>query len=114
MNVNKHLQKNRQDSNIDNEVFWFLIDNDRLHKQYFHSLAKYIFNQLQHKDIDKAADVKKFMPMVKSGCLEYYNEKKLPGHFEDNFDKEAMKDLCDKLYDHYIEDIKNKQYQIDL
>ena len=50
--------------------------------------------------------------MVKKGCMEYYHHKKLKGHAEKLFTKELKQDLCEKLFDHYFEDIINDNYQI--
>jgi hypothetical protein len=107
IDVDKELRKNRNDSVNNNELFWFIIDHDKLHKDYFHSLANKIYDAHKSKDLDKINLVKEFMPMVKKGCMEFYHKNKLSGHFEDNFSKDLMKELCEKLYDHYREDVVN-------
>jgi hypothetical protein len=113
IDVDKELRKNRNDNVNNNELFWFIIDHDKLHKDYFHSLANKIYDAHKSKDLDKINLVKEFMPMVKKGCMEFYHKNKLQGHFEDNFSKDLMKDLCEKLYDHYREDVVNdKEYTI--
>jgi len=113
INVDKGVRTNHKDSSMDNELFWFLIDHDKLHKDYFHPLAKKIYAAHNSKDLDKNDLVKEFMPMVKQGCKEFYHHKNLSGHLEDNFSKELMKELCEKLYDHYREDVaSDQQYKI--
>jgi hypothetical protein len=113
INIDKELRKNRNDDFDNNELFWFIIDHDKLHRDYFHPLAKKIYHGYKNKNLDKKSIVKEFMPMVKKGCMEFYHKNKLPGHFADNFNKDLMKELCEKLYDHYREDIINdKEYAI--
>jgi hypothetical protein len=114
ISIDKELRKNRNDSTDNNELFWYLIDHDKLHKDHFHKLSPKIYHGLKHKKLDKENIVKEFMPMVKQGCMEFYHQKKLPGHFEDNFDKDFMKDLCERLFDHYAEDIENNHYKISI
>jgi len=113
INVDKNARTNHKDSNIDDELFWFIIDHDKLHKDYFHPLSKKIYDAHNSKNLDKTDLVKEFMPMVKHGCKEFYYQKKLSGHLENNFNKELVQELCEKLYNHYKEDIVNdKVYKV--
>jgi len=50
--------------------------------------------------------------MVKKGCLEYFTKEKMKGRFEDNFDKEMMQEMCERLFDHYREDVIQGNYKI--
>ena len=52
------------------------------------------------------------MPMVNKGCKEYYHEKKLKGHLGKIFTKELRQDTCERLYDHYKEDIIKGKYKL--
>jgi hypothetical protein len=106
VDIDKQINKNRDD-NMNNELFWFIIDHDRLHKDYFHPIAVKLHKALKSKDSDKEVLIKEFLPMVEKGCREFYEYNKMPGHFEDNFDKELMKEMCERLYDHYKDDISN-------
>lgn len=110
ININKELSKNQDDQGLGNDLFWFIIDHDRLHKDYFHPIAQKIHKA---KNVDKEKMVLEFLPMVEKGCQEFYKEQGLPGHLEDNFNKEFMKEMCERLYDHYKEDIvSGKHYKI--
>lgn len=110
--INKEMKKDRDDQGIGNDLFWFIIDHDRLHKEHFHPLAKKIHDSNKNNKIDKEDMVKEFFPMVKKGCMEFYHKNKLPGRMRDHFSKEFVKDMCERLYDHYREDVVAGKYKI--
>jgi len=112
ININKEMSKNREDTKLGNDLFWFIVDHDRLHKDYFHSIAVKIHRAQKDNKLDKSEIVKDFMPMVKKGCEEFFKKHKMPGDLGKTFPKELRKDLCDRLFDHYREDIIKGQYQI--
>jgi hypothetical protein len=112
INIDKELRKNRNNDTDNNELFWYIIDHDKLHKDHFHKLAPKIHHGHKNNNLDKESIIKDFMPMAKKGCMEFYHKNKLPGHFEDNFDKDFMEDLCERLFDHYSEDIKKNHYKL--
>lgn len=106
--VNKELSKKRDDRGHGDNLFWYIIDHDKLHKEYFHDLEKQIKNP---KTQDKEYIVKEFMPMVRKGCREYYQHQKMTSRFEETFTKEMMQDMCERLYDHYREDVIKGKYK---
>jgi hypothetical protein len=112
INIDKELRKNRNDDTDNNELFWYIIDHDKLHKDHFHPLAKKIHRGHKNNKLDKESVVKDFMPMAKKGCMEFYHKNKLHGHFEDNFDQDFMEDLCERLFDHYVDGIKKDHYKL--
>lgn len=105
---------NRNKGNINDELFWFILDHDKLHKDYFYPLAKKIKQSLQSESLNKSTMVKEFMPMVKKGCMEYYHKNKLTGKPKFLFSKELRDEICERLYNHYIEDIKKNQHKLEL
>jgi hypothetical protein len=106
----KNLQKGRDDNNPGDELFWYIIDHDKLHKDYFFPIAA---NIAKHKgDYDRSDMVKKFMPMVVKGCKEFYSKKKMKGVLGKLFSKELRQDMCERLLDHYREDIIKGKYKI--
>jgi hypothetical protein len=107
IDIDKEMSKNQDDQGLNNDLFWYIIDHDRLHKDYFHPIAQKIHKANKSKNLDKEKLTLEFMPMVKKGCQEFYKEHNLPGHIADNFDKEFMKEMCERLYDHYKDDIVN-------
>lgn len=106
----KSLQKGREDSNIGDDLFWFIIDHDRLHKDYFFPIATKL---AKHKeDYDREEMTKEFMPMVLKGCKEFYAKHKMKGKLGTVFSKELRDDMCERLLDHYREDIINGKYKV--
>lgn len=100
------------DSDIKNDLFWFILDHDKLHKDYFMPLARKIkVSQEKNKD-NRENLASAFMPMVKKGCLEYYEKKQLKGNPTKIFSKEFREELCEKLYNHYFDDIIHGCYTL--
>jgi hypothetical protein len=110
--IAKEMRKERDDQGVGNDLFWYIIDHDRLHKDYFHPLAVKIYKAHKGGSLDKENMTKEFEPMVKKGCMEFFEHNKMPGRFKDHFSKELMKDMCERLFDHYREDIIHGKYKI--
>jgi hypothetical protein len=104
--------KDQDDKNTANELFWYMLDHDRLHKDYVIPLANKIKHAQKTESLNKSKFVKEFMPMVNRGCIEYYQKNKLTGKPETLFPKDLREELCEKLYDHYCDDILKDQYQL--
>lgn len=92
------------------EVFWYIIDHDKIHKDYFHPMKEKIKAMHKDKKLDREECVDWFMPMVERGCMEYYHKHKMNGKPSKVFPKDMREDLCEKLYDHYAEDIVKGEY----
>lgn len=112
IDINKQMNKSRDDEGVGNDLFWFIIDHDRLHKDHFHPLAKKIHAAHKNNKLDKEEITKDFLPMVKKGCMEFYEKNKMPGRMKDHFSKEFVKDMCERLFDHYREDVIRGKYKI--
>lgn len=110
--IGKKMSKDQDDQKLGDELFWYIVDHDRLHKEFFHPLATKIKKQQDGGKVDKEKTVLEFAPMVKKGCLEFFKSKKMKGHPEKIFNKELFKDMCEKLYDHYSQDIQKDQYTL--
>ena len=110
--IGKKMSKDQDDQKLGDELFWYIVDHDRLHKEFFHPLATKIKKQQDGGKVDKEKTVLEFAPMVKKGCLEFFKSKKMKGHPEKIFNKELFKDMCEKLYDHYSQDIQKGQYTL--
>ena len=100
------------DEKLNNELFWFILDHDKLHKDYFMPLAKKIKHQHKNEDFEKEALVQEFMPMVEKGCKEYYAKNKMSGRLGKLFPKELREEMCERLYDHYCDDILQDTYKL--
>lgn len=97
---------NTENTNTQNdELFWYLLDHDKLHKDFVVPLAKKIKKTSNEGQFDKSKIVKQFMPMVKKGCLEYYKKKNLSGNLGELFPKKLREELCEKLFNHFYEDV---------
>lgn len=109
----KELAQNEKDKDKENlDLFYYILDHDKLHKDYFFPIAKKIKETHHKKNINKEEYVKKFMPMVNKGCMEYYKHKNLNGKIGKLFPKSLREELCEKLFDHYFEDVLKDRYQI--
>jgi hypothetical protein len=108
----KEMSKNREDKSIQDDLFWYIIDHDKLHKDFFHPVAVKLKKANKDGKIDKEEMCDAFMPMVEKGCKEYYSHKKLSGRLGKVFSKELRQDMCERLYDHYREDIVKDKYKL--
>ena len=106
----KNLQKGRDDNNLGDELFWYIIDHDKLHKDYFFPIAAKISKQKE--SYDRSSMIKEFMPMVVKGCREFYEKKKMKGKLGKVFSEELRHDTCERLLDHFREDIIKGKYKI--
>lgn len=112
INLDKPKQDDRRDKELDHDLFWFILDHDKLHKDYFFPLARKIKSTHKTESYNKEQVVAEFMPMVEKGCKEYYIKNKMQGKLGKAFPKELREELCEKLYNHYYEDIIKDCYNL--
>ena len=113
--INASTSKEEKDKGFKpDDIFFFILNNDDLHREHFFPLAKKIKKTHGSSSFDKNACVKEFMQMVNKGCKKYYEEKKLFGHLKDRFPKELREEICEKLYEHFYEDIIKDNYNLGL
>lgn len=108
----KQLDNNSDVATQDDDLFWFIVNHDRLHKDYFMPLARTFKKRHAENNVNESQCIKEFMPMVKKGCMEYYSKNKLEGKAEKLFPKELRERMCQRLYDHYYEDVINDSYNL--
>lgn len=101
----KPKSEEKDKSSQNDEMFWYFLDHDRLHKDYAIPLCQRIKKAHGKGNVDTKALVDSFMSMVEKGCMEYYHHKKLTGKPEKLFSTEMKEEMCQRLYDHYCEDI---------
>ena len=101
--------KDDQGAKIEDDLFWYILDHDRLHKDYFFPAAK---KMQKLKECGPEMMLELFMPMVVKGCKEYYQDKKLTGRLSKKFPVEMREGMCKRLYDHYYEDIHKGRYRL--
>lgn len=102
-------RKDQQEEKLDNDLFWYIIDHDKLHKDYFFPIAKKL---KKLKECTPEQVLEMFMPMVEKGCKEYYEYKEMKGKLGKEFPKDLREELCKRLYDHYREDIEKDKYNL--
>lgn len=91
------------------ELFFYILDNDDLHKKHFFKNAK----RLKKADeCPREMMLECWMPMVEEGCQRFSEKKKLFGSFKKLFDQDLRENLCERLHEHYFEDIKKGVYEI--
>lgn len=104
--------KKDEEQKLSDELFWYIVDHDRLHKDFFHPIASKIKHQQKTNKVDKEKNVLEFRPMVEKGCKEFYHHKKLNGRLGKLFPKDLRDDLCERLHDHYFDDIQKNKYKL--
>jgi hypothetical protein len=102
-------QNKKQDPKFENDLLWFILDHDRLHKDYFFPIAKKLKNT---NECGEGTIYELFMPMVVRGCKEYFADRKMEGRMSKKFPLEMRESLCRRLYDHYTEDVKKGKYRL--
>jgi hypothetical protein len=110
----KEEKDNSQDSNKVDEVFWYILDHDRLHKDHFFPLAQKMKKDIKSNRLDKEECMLALKPMVEKGCMEFYSHHKMVGKPGKLFPKEMRDDLCERLFDHYADGIKKDHYKLGL
>jgi hypothetical protein len=99
-------------SSAADDVFWFILDHDKLHKDYFFPIAKKMQIEGRKKESSKKQCIEDLKSMVNHGCMEFYHTKKLKGKPKNLFPKELRDDLCERLFNHYSEGIKKGEYNL--
>ena len=97
---------------LGDEIFWFMLDDDSLHKKYFIPLAQEAARLMKADKFDAKKFNPKWMPMVNQACLRYYKEQELSGDPRDEFSFDLRKGLCCSLGDHCYEDIRKGEYKL--
>ena len=102
-----------EEQEFEDNFFWFILDDDDLHKKYFMPVAKEL-RRIYKTDTkkDDLHDWKTWMPMVKEACVKFYKENEVKKSIEDAFPKELRISICKRLTDHYHEDITKGTYNL--
>lgn len=94
------------------EVFWYIIDNDDLHKEFVMPFAKEIKNQVTSPNFNHNRFTKHWMPMVEKGCRLFHKRQKLKDNPNKLFDEELKDELCKRLSEKYVEDVRDDHYHV--
>lgn len=109
LDINQHKKETEQDSRLADDVFYHMIDDDRLYKECFFPIAEKI---QKLKECGDTEILEMFMPMVIKGCKQFFNKHELEGRMSKKFPLEMREALCHRLYDHYFEDVKKGVYKL--
>ena len=101
-----------EDQKLAQNVFWYIIDHDDLHKEFVLPFVKNMKQQINSPDFNRDRFTKSWMPMVNKGCHLYYKHKKLKDDPKELFPKEMREGLCKDLCEKFIEEINDKAYHI--
>ena len=112
-NKQQEVGINKEDEHaLCDQVFWYILDCDELHKKYFMPIAKKI-KQNNTDDIkNNDRDCKVWLKMVNKGCINFYKNQKMKGDPKQVFHKKFRIDLAKKLDDHYYKDIIKDIYNL--
>lgn len=91
------------------DLFYFILDHDKLHKDYFFPVARKLSNL---QEAQEQSIIELFMPMVVKGCKEFYHKQKMEGRMDKKFPRDLREELCKRLYDHYYEDVRAGKYRL--
>jgi hypothetical protein len=94
------------------DVYWYILDHDQLHKDHFIPLAREIAEKQKSKSFDHGKYVSKWMPLVNKGCMEFYKEMKMTRDPKDIFPSDMRKALCHRLADQHHKDIEKEEYKL--
>ena len=105
----RQVGKEQTTDNMKDELYWYILDHDRLHKDYFFPIAKKL------KGLKECSDtmvLELFMPMVIKGCKEYYKKHHMEGKLGKRFPEELREEICRRLHDHFFTDVKTDKYKL--
>lgn len=96
-----------------NDVYWFILDHDKLHKEHFMPIAQDIRKEHKtKKEVDRKKYTECWAPMVEQGCMEFYHENHLQGDPKKLFDEDFVKSICERLAERHIEDVVKGEYKL--
>lgn len=111
LNIDQN-QKKRDEHNVnfEDDLFWFILDHDKIHKDYFFPISKKL---KKLKECSESQIYELFMPMVEKGCKEFYADKKMNGKLGKLFPLDMREGICKKLYEHYQEGENEKNDKVE-
>ena len=106
---NAHEEKKEENTQMADDLFWYIVDHDDLHKEHFFEKGNKI--KAEHKN-DESHNPKIWEDMAKKGCVEFFHHHKMKGDIKELFDKDLIEELCQRLADHYHKDIIGGSYKL--
>jgi uncharacterized protein YpiB (UPF0302 family) len=96
-----------KEDDLCNDVFEYIINNDKLHKEEFFPIAEKVV-----REATKEHNSDLWMPMANKGCMQFYKENKMKEDPKKIFTMEMRKELCSKIAEHYQGDILKGIYNL--
>jgi hypothetical protein len=102
----------QEQEKLEDELYWFILDDDDLHKEFFMPVAKELFKCMKDKSFDHSTFINKWMPMINKGCLKFYKKNEMTEDPKDLFSKEMRKSLCQRFADEHHKDIQKGDFKL--
>jgi hypothetical protein len=96
-----------KNSALCDNVLEYIINNDNLHKTMFFPIAEKLI-----KEATKEHKSEIWMPLANKGCMGFYKMSEMKDNPNRVFPEEFRKELCDKLAEHYQNDILKGMYKL--
>lgn len=109
--VNSQGQR-KDEHELEDELFWYILDHDDLHKQHVLPFVKNIKQQVMDKQYNKDKFKKYLVPMIDKGCDLYYKEEKLSGNPHEMFNKDIKDSVNTRIVDEIISAIEQEAFNI--
>lgn len=99
-----------RDDKLEDNIYYFILDDDRIHKEHFLPLAVNYYRQKDRGDFDKKLFAKKCLPMVNDGCRAYCRSLKSEEIPDKLLNKDLFRSLAHRIVDQIINDVKEDAY----
>lgn len=110
--TSKHTSDETREK-LANDVYWYILDHDDLHKKHFLPIAREMAQQYNAtKKLNRDEYTECWMPMVREGCMDFHKEHKMKGHPSKIFNSDFCKEMCHRLAERYIADIRKSEYKL--
>jgi DNA-binding transcriptional regulator YhcF (GntR family) len=112
-NKSFHKAKSQEEKQkMADEVFWFILDHDALHKEHVIPSVRELAGQTMNPDFNRSKFAKQWIPMVSKGCTMFHKKNKMTQDPRDVFDDEFKDSLCKRFAEKFIKEINDKEYYI--
>jgi hypothetical protein len=100
-------KKTYEEAELADEIYEFILHNDKLHKEQFIPIAQKIH---RNPTAEHAKNI--WLPLVNKGCMEFYHHNKMIEDPVSMFHKKFREDLCELLYNSFNKDILKGDFKL--
>lgn len=113
---NKHTSDNsgvapEEIEQMKDDIFWFIVDQDDLHKNYILPLINKYGSQIKDHNLDRNRFEKEWLPMINKGCGLYHKEHELKMNPAELYN-DIKDDLAKRFVEKCISDVEENAYLI--